>query len=68
MNDHPVEAPGDFLMSERGFLLIAQAMHIASKVLRGRGEQSNSEDMHWLLAAQKPPYLEPAPEGVPGVR
>ncbi len=57
MNDHPTQTAEDLLMSERGFLLIAQAMYMAHRALRAQGqesqrvhaEESNSEEMLWLL-------------------
>ncbi len=57
MNDHPTQTAEDLLMSERGFLLIPQAMYMAHRALRAQGqesqrvhaEESNSEEMLWLL-------------------
>ncbi len=49
MNDHPTQTAEDLLMSDRGFLLIAQAMYMAHRALRAQGQESNSEGMLWLL-------------------
>ncbi len=47
---HPTETtPEDFLSSDRGLLLTAQAMYMAHRALRAQGEESNSGDMLWLL-------------------